>query len=167
MPYIMPPKSRSRKPAKIIIEPSSYDTYFDVKEIAGKGKGLFAKIAIPANTRIAYEGNIIDQKEYDRLLKLDKKDPDTQYMAYIIAGGRKSRYIDAHPRYEGSDRWFASKVNEPDVGETANMVMTGGLKPSLVTVRPIKVGEQLTVKYGSSYVRSYKAGRAPRKPAWI
>ena len=88
-------------------------------------------------------------------------------MAYIIAGGRKGRYIDAHWRYPGSDRWFASKVNVPDVGKTANMVMTGGMTPSLVTVRAIKVGEQLSVKYGSSYVRSYKTGKAPRKPAWI
>jgi hypothetical protein len=162
----MPPKSR--KPAKIIIEPTAYDTYFEVKEIAGKGKGLFTKIAIPANARIAYEGNVIDQKEYNRLLKLDKKEPAKQIMAYIIAGGRKSRYIDAHWRYEGSDRWYAAKVNEPDVGKTANMVMTGGMNPALVTVRAIKVGDQLTVKYGSSYVRvGYKAGRAPRKPAWV
>jgi hypothetical protein len=162
----MPPKAK--KPVKLIIEPSAYNANFYVREIKGAGQGLFAKVPLARNTRILYEGLRIDQKQYDELLKHDKKDPSMQYMAYIIAGGRKGKYIDAHPRYPGSDMWYASKVNEPNKGETANMVMTGGVNPALVTVRDIKANEQLTVKYGSSYVRrGYKAGLAPRKPTWI
>jgi hypothetical protein len=163
----MPPK-KSRKPLKVIVAPSAYDSYFEVKAVPGKGNALYAKQALAPNTRIAYEGKIIDQKEYDRLLKLDQKDPPTQYMAYIIAGGRKGRYIDAHKRYPSSDAWIASKANEPDTGKTANMVMTGGLTPSLVTVRAIKKGEQLTVCYGSNYKRvGYRKGKCPRKPTWV
>ena len=164
----MPPKTKVKKPIKQIIVPTAYDTFFEVKEVKGKGKGLYAKQALARNTRLLYDGVRIDQKEYNELLKLDKKDPKTQYVAYVIAGGRKGSYIDAHSKHPGSDRWYAGKMNEPDTGVTANMVMVGGINPSFVTVREIRKGEELTICYGSNYVRvGYRKGKCPRKPAWL
>ena len=41
------------------------------------------------------------------------------------------------------------------------------LRPVFITVRRVREGEELTVKYGRGYTRAYTAGRAPTKPAWL
>ena len=173
MPSIMPPKKRH---VPIYIEPSAYATHFVVKAVTGAGQGLFARQSLPANTRIAYTGKEIDKAEYKRLesLNMDKKNAKHKYIGYIFASGKRDTFIDANPRYPGSELWYAGRVNEPSTGVTANMVAKverpKGEPPRLVfvTVRPIEKNEELTLHYGPGYTRvGYRVGRTPKKPSWL
>ncbi len=63
------------------------------------------------------------------------------------------KYVDAHPRYRGSEHWLARLCNEPAPRQTANRVIRYEARmPVLVTVKKIAVGQGLLVSYGSGYV---------------
>lgn len=167
----MPPraKAKAKRPERVYI----IDTVIEIPT-ADAGIGLAADAPLAPNSRIVYEGVTIDEKRLTELKRMAKEDAKTQYLAYIMASGKKGTYIDAHPRHPGSAAWFAKRVNEPRPGTTANMVLVherpkgGQPRPVFVTVRDVKAGEELTCKYGSSYTRvGYKAGRAPKKPSWL
>lgn len=164
----MPPKKKAIRPPRIDLDPQELGEWLEIKKVPGKGDGLYARQDLKRNTRFPYEGKEIDQKQYDKLTEKAHKHPSKAYLCYILGLGRKGRFIDAHPRYSGSDLWFASKANEPDQGETANMILLGGLIPSLVLIRDVQAGEALTYCYGSRFMRvGYKKGRCPPKPKWI
>ena len=91
----MPPK---RKKAKGSPPPRKYLTPDDleIKEVADKGKGLFAKRDLPPNSRIYYEGKEINQEQFDKLVKQqlsgDPKKKD--YVEYVMQGGKKGTFVD-------------------------------------------------------------------------
>src|SRR6185312_13518285 len=144
-----------------------------VTDVPGKGKGVIADTELPPNTRIRYKGKEINETTYDELVKQSHEDASVGYVNYIMAAG-KNKYLDAHPRHPGSDSWIAGRFNEPASKQKANMITVmeqGG--PTLVTVRKIKAGEELTFKYdGNDYVRmyngkKYKVGQKATRPNWL
>ena len=157
--------------AKVVERQNYKSGDVEVKEVKGRGNGLFAAVDLPANWRIPYSGKEIDEKKYESRVAASHIPATSTYAEYIIASGRKGVYIDGHPRFKVKNN--ANMVNEPPPGTTANMVMvmdkfTDGTKwPVFVTVRPVPAGEELFVKYGEGYVRKYKVGRRASKPAWL
>jgi hypothetical protein len=161
-----------RRPPRHVLSPVG-----DVQavEIPGKGRGVAARRELPANGRLAYVGQIIDQAAMERLCERAKREPARRLTEYLMAEGRAGFYIDAHPRLpERRSSWIGGLVNEPAPGETANMVIgrqrfghDNRLRPVFITVRHVREGEELTVNYGRAYTRAYIAGRAPIKPAWL
>ncbi len=125
--------------------------------------GLFAKRPLPANARLIYEGVLI-------------ADPHIEEDVYIVASGRSGEWLDGNPKHAEhlaeATQWCASRVNEPSLGETANMIImherTPVIQPVFVTTRPIQMGEELLVHYGSSYRRiGYKVGKRADRPKWL
>jgi hypothetical protein len=147
-----------------------------VVPIDRKGNGVVARRDLQPNSRLVYVGRTLDQAAFQRLTERAKREPARGLTAYLMAEGRAGFYLDAHPRRpEHSTSWIAGSVNEPRRGETANMIIgqqlfpgvRRRLAPVLIAVRRIVVGEELTVKYGGSFTRTYHVGRAPRKPSWL
>jgi hypothetical protein len=146
-------------------------------EIHGKGVGVVARHDLPPNARLPYVGRTIDQAAFDALCEQAKHNRALNLTAYVIAEGRPGVYLNADPRLpERTHMWIAGRVNEPARGATANTIIRRQLAPGdngrrlcpvLITVRHVNAGEELTVKYGRSSTRTYQAGRAPKKPAWL
>ena len=160
----MPPKKV--KPPRYYIKNSE----IKVKYLPVKGNSLVAVVDLPANSRLYYDGENIDEKQYQLRIKQSHDEKKLDYANYIMAAGKKNQYIDAHPRY--GKYWPASRINEPAPKEKANMVIIYEKKddskvPVFVTIQPIKAGEELLCKYGDNYVRLYKVGQKAKKPAWL
>jgi hypothetical protein len=147
-------------------------------KIDGKGLGVIACHDLPPNARLEYVGRTIGQAAFKRLCQRAKRNRELNLTAYLIAEGRSGFFINADPRLpERNVTWIAARVNEPAPGETANAIigrqlaMTEDhhrrLRPVLITVRTVKAGEELTVKYGRACTRTYTIGRAPKKPTWL
>lgn len=126
------------------------------------------------NARLVYHGRRITQPVYLRLVEraIIREDEDRKhYVSYVVRSGRAGELIDANPRYPGSSQWFGGRVNEPSVGETANMLIVVERKPItrpvFVTVRTIGANEELLVHYGRPYQRTYAVGQTARRPSWL
>ena len=155
-------------PQLLLSERAEAAARLEVRAVEGKGEALFARVPLPRNTRIPYEGVRIDQAQYERLLAMERAEPAALHVAYVMAAGRAGAYIDAHPLRAPRDASrFAAKANEPDRGATANMLLLGGANPTLVTVRDVSAGAELTYRYGNTYARPYKSGRGARRPRWL
>jgi len=161
------------QPVRLVLCP---DRDVRAAAISGKGMGVVACRDLPPNSRLAYVGRIIDRPALQRLCERAKREPARRLTAYLMAEGRAGFYIDAHPRRrERTASWIAGLVNEPARGATANMIIgrqrlahdNGLIRPVLITVRCVKAGDELTIKYGNGCTRAYTAGRAPAKPAWL
>ena len=151
------PRKKKVVPSRFYVDHTS----FTVKNTKGC-KGLFAKVDLPANARLPYEGKTLTTEE---MKALDEDD------VYIMASGRKGEFLDANPAY-GEPTWVAAYVNEPSKGEKANMIAVYERKPVmqpyLVTVRPIRADEELLFHYGPGYRRiGYSVGARAPKPSWI
>ena len=158
----MPPKRRT--PAIHRIDADE----IRAADIPGKGMGLVAVVDLPPNARLPFLGKTIDQKTYDTFVSRTARAPDKHYTDYIMATSTAGQYVDANPRYRGSEQWLARLVNEPATGQTANMVIRYESRmPVLVTVKKIAAGTELMLSYGSDFVRKYKVGRRAAKPAWL
>lgn len=172
------PKRRAIRPPRTAI------TIDDVSVIAvhGKGRGVVARVAIPANARLVYTGRTITAAQLARLERRAVRRPAAALTSHIVASGRAGLYIDAHPRLpEHKSDWIAGMVNEPSANRTANMFFTterrvshGWLQihPVFVTVRAVHPGEELTVKYTGpatprTFRRTYAVGRGARRPTWM
>lgn len=159
--------------ARVYIGSSVAHSYLTIKALPGNhGNGLFALVALAANTRIEMVGLRISATQRNRLLQLGQEEKHRhQLAAYIVAAGRRDEFIDGHPRHEGSRTWYASRANEPDPHTTANMLLVMErapiVRPVLVTVRAVAAHEQLTVHYGTDYRRSYRVGCRARRPVWL
>lgn len=148
---------------------------YEVKSVPTKdGLGLFARHALPMNSRLVYDGRRITKAQYEWLVELDETRADApkkRYVSYVGGGGLAGVLIDANPRHPGSADWFCGWVNEPSSRESANMLLVSERKPIsrtvFVSVRPIAAGAELLVHYGTSYRRRYQVGRAARRPAWL
>lgn len=111
--------------------------------IAGAGKGLFTKAAIPKGTRIVeYKGTVTT---WDVV----KDDSTNAYIYYL----KPNHVIDArhHPKS------LARYVNDAKgltrtKGKTNNAQFTNdGLRVFIFAVRDIQPGEEILVEYGKTY----------------
>ena len=158
----MPPKAK--KPAVHYIAAVE----LQVVDVPNKGKGVVAAIDLPRNSRLPYLGKQIDQKTYDNFAARNTKHPEKRYVDYIIATSIKGTYIDAHPRYRGSEKWIASRINEPGPRQKANCVIRFEERlPVVVTTKKIAAGQELMLHYGGAYERQYRVGQRADKPAWL
>lgn len=86
---------------------------------------------------------------------------------------KKALYINADPAISpfvwlngvgASNLWIAAMINEPShAAPNMKLVFYRGQQPRFVTTRPIKAGEELTARYGSFYIRTYKVFSQVRK----
>lgn len=144
-----------------------------VVNFEGKGRGIVARVDLPANARLIYQGKEINKKRFSKLNEREKGG-EVGVASYIGFTGRSNVWMDANPRLKGynQDLYIAGLINEPAPGEVANSVLVNGRVngvPHLlfVTVKPIPRGTELTIKYGSTYRRAYQVGEAAKRPKWL
>jgi len=161
-------ESKSKNEA-VSVPPRKYlgndSPQLEIKDTLSKGKGVFAASDIPPNSRIPYKGVSITAAQYRQLVK-EQREGDNDLTNYIA--GSFTAPIDAHPRF---GLFINAFVNEPSPGETANMILTTEIfhkktRPVFITVREIKMGDELTATYGNGYVRKYKVGKLASQPKW-
>eukprot|EP00455_Lapot_gusevi_P038328 TRINITY_DN4294_c0_g1_i9.p1 TRINITY_DN4294_c0_g1~~TRINITY_DN4294_c0_g1_i9.p1 ORF type:complete len:174 (-),score=55.42 TRINITY_DN4294_c0_g1_i9:455-919(-) len=108
--------------------------------IEGAGMGLFAGMDLPADTIVMYyEGVVLSEEQYERLAAAD----DTEYVLYIWNRGV---YVDGK---DPNTSQFKTRFLNHSCAPKANLKW--GDDGALVTLRPIKKGEEMYVDYGSDY----------------
>lgn len=131
---------------------------------------MFARRTLRANGEIDYGGAGLTASEADELLLRAFKKRPCDLAEYLTMSG-DGRFEDAHPRHGNRLRnKFGGRVNEPDKNSTANtlMAITQGGKghAQFVTVREIRIGEEITCHYGNSFARIYEVGAEASEPQW-
>lgn len=144
-----------------------------VQYIPGKKtQGLVAAKDLPANTRIIYRGILMTEDE------AAQQGDDTYHCWTGIEGNSDildgSPSIDPNPDGIGGLGWFiGAKINEPSASQTANLTWLQGKyrgknRMMMVSVRPINMGEELLIHYGSEYhQRAYRPGLTAPIPPWL
>lgn len=104
------------------------------------GLGAFAARHIPKGTVLGrYEGEHIDQSEYDR--KYPRGDP-----VYVLQLEGKRGYIDGAASGHWSARINAARDAQPNV-----RFGTGAAEATIRATRAIAAGEELLIRYGPHY----------------
>ena len=161
-----------QKPELVLLDASTDSKDLELKPTKNKGQGVFAKRKIPPNSRLAYGGVVISKQEKAYLFRLALKDQQSTAALYITETGIKDEYEDANPaRKENLENIYGGRINEPDVDERANCLLTtdtlsGKSRAVFISIEEIPEGHELTAHYGTEYQRSYEVGKPATEPSW-
>jgi len=160
-----------KAPVAVEIPLSRLHLMFDVRHTVGKGRSLFAKVAIKENTRFQYTGKRMEEKELAQLQAMAQKDKNNThgFMDYVCDSGDDKVVVDGHPRHNYNPT--SAMVNEPSIGQTDNLAFSyagneGKRYPVLVAIAPIAAGSELLVCYGASFKRNYEVAKGAQLPHW-
>ena len=135
--------STTNAPSELLkLPPPHFTNPYAVVRQSDHGRGLFAKVAIPKYTRIAdYEGKEMSIKEYKAKYGDDRRFTYSMRPMNKIIDGRQPPFLTGNPTH------YANESKTPNLKYESKQV---------VALRDIKKGEELTLKYPSTYPRTYK-----------
>lgn len=138
-----------------------------LKLMPGKGLGLVARVALPANTRVGiYGGKVYTAKDHGHLVKRGATTGKYSVDFFTSPGANGSKgqedLIMEPGVGDGMQRRHANVlaafINEPGMGQIPNVVWVRNYETNTIelwTTKAVAKGEELTACYGDGYARDY------------